>query len=206
MMQLIGYMDSPFVRRVAVTAEFLGLPYEHRELSIFRDIEKFSAISPLVKVPTLVCDNGEVLVESTLIVEYLESLADAAKSLLPQVGDDRIKALQIIGIALVANEKVAQLIYETKRRPAELQHPPWIERLENQLLGAIDLLHTAVGDGDSWLFSSGISQADITAAIAWRFVQHILADNIPADDYPGLVNFSARAEALAEFIACPLSS
>ena len=205
-MQLIGYMDSPFVRRVAVTAEFLGLPYEHRELSIFRELEEFSAISPLVKVPTLVCDNGEILVESTLIVEYLESLAGADKTLSPQVGDDRIKALQIIGIALVANEKVAQLIYETKRRPAELQHPPWIERLEGQLRGAVDLLETEVGDGDSWLFASGVSQADITAAIAWRFVQHILAEKIPANDYPGLVNFSSRAEALAEFIACPLSS
>jgi len=205
-MQLIGYMDSPFVRRVAVTAEFLRLPYEHRELSIFRELEEFSAISPLVKVPTLVCDNGEILVESTLIVEYLESLAGADKTLSPQVGDDRIKALQIIGIALVANEKVAQLIYETKRRPAELQHPPWIERLEGQLRGAVDLLETEVGDGDSWLFASGVSQADITAAIAWRFVQHILAEKIPANDYPGLVNFSSRAEALAEFIACPLSS
>lgn len=204
-MQLIGYMDSPFVRRVAVTAEFLGLPYEHRELSIFRDFEEFSAINPLVKVPTLVCDNGEVLVESTLIVDYLETLADAGKTLLPQVGEDRIKALQIIGIALVANEKVAQLIYETKHRPAELQHPPWIERLEDQLRGAIELLHIAVGDGNSWLFPSAISQADITAAISWRFVQHILADKIRADDYPGLENFSVHAEALAEFIACPLS-
>jgi len=107
-MQLIGYMDSPFVRRVAVTAEFLGIPYEHRELSIFRDFEEFSAISPLVKVPTLVCDSGEVLVESTLIVDYLESLAGAGKTLLPQIGEDRVRALQIIGFALVANEKVAQ--------------------------------------------------------------------------------------------------
>ena len=102
-MQLIGYMDSPFVRRVAVTAEFLGIPYEHRELSIFRDFEEFSAINPLVKVPTLVCDNGEVLVESTLIIDYLESLAGAGETLLPQVGGDRVRALQIIGIALVAN-------------------------------------------------------------------------------------------------------
>jgi glutathione S-transferase len=204
-MQLIGYMDSPFVRRVAVTAQFLGIPYEHRELSIFRDFDEFSAISPLVKVPTLVCDSGEVLVESTLIIDYLESLAEAGKTLLPQVDEERVRALQLIGIALVANEKVAQIIYETKQRPVELQHPPWIERLEQQLRGAIDLLHIAVGDGATWFFKSGVSQADITAAIAWRFVQHVVADKIPADDYPGLVNFSARAEELAEFIACPLS-
>lgn len=204
-MQLIGYMDSPFVRRVAVTAQFLGVPYEHRELSVFRDFEELSAINPLVKVPTLVCDSGEVLIESTLIIDYFESLAGAGETLLPQVGEERVKALRLIGIALVANEKVVQIIYETKQRPVELQHPPWIERLEQQLRGAIDLLHTAVGDGDSWFFTSGISQADIAAATTWRFVQHVVADRVPAEDYPGLVNFSARAEELAEFSACPLS-
>ena len=62
-MKLIGYMDSPFVRRVAVTARFLGLPYEHRELSIFRDFEEFRAINPLVKVPTFICDDGQLLVD-----------------------------------------------------------------------------------------------------------------------------------------------
>ena len=204
-MQLIGYMDSPFVRRVAVTAQYLGVPYEHRELSIFRDFEEFSAISPLVKVPTLICDSGEALVESTLIIDYLESMAGGGKTLLPQTGEDLERALQFIGFALVANEKVAQLIYETTQRPAELQHEPWIERLEHQLRGAVDLLHIAVGDGASWFFASGVSQADITVAITWRFIQHVVADRISEGDYSGLVNFSARAEALAEFKACPLS-
>ncbi len=66
-------------------------------------------------------------------------------------------------------------------------------------------MHTAVGDGSSWLFASGISQADISAAISWRFIQHVVAERIPADKYPGLAEFSARAEILAELIACPLS-
>ncbi len=57
-MQLIGYVDSPFVRRVAVTARLLGVTLERRELSIFRDFEEFSEINPLVKVATLVCDDG----------------------------------------------------------------------------------------------------------------------------------------------------
>ena len=53
-MQLIGYLDSPFVRRVAISMQFLGIDYQHRELSIFRDFDEFSTINPLVKVPTLV--------------------------------------------------------------------------------------------------------------------------------------------------------
>lgn len=203
MIRLIGYMDSPFVRRVAVSAQFLGVPYKHEELSIFRDYEKFREINPLVKVPTVITDDGQVLVESTLIIDYLETLSD--KTLMPEKASDKAAALRVIGIALVANEKVAQLIYELKHRPKEKRHAAWLERLSQQLKGATELLEEAVGDGAAWIDGKDLSQADISVAVAWRFVQHVQAARMPKDDYPGLVAFSTRAEALPEFIACPLS-
>jgi glutathione S-transferase len=202
-MQLVGYMDSPFVRRVAVSAQFLGLPYEHRQLSIFRDFEAFRAINPLVKVPTLICADGQVLVDSTLIIDYLESIA--GKSLMPASESDRIRALNIIGTSMVAMEKVAQLIYETKQRPEELQHQPWIDRLQTQLTGALELMEASVGDGSAWFFGGEAGQADLTAAIGWRFVQHVVSAQVSPGDYKGLVAFSARAEELPQFKACPLS-
>ena len=45
-MQLVDYLDSPFVRRVAITMQFLGIDYTHRELSIFRDFDEFCLINP----------------------------------------------------------------------------------------------------------------------------------------------------------------
>jgi glutathione S-transferase len=203
-MQLVGMLDSPFVRRVAITAHFFGLQYEHKNLSIFRSYEEFREINPLVKIPTLICDTGEILVDSTLIIEYLETLSSSTPRLMPDASTDRLRSLQIIGAALVAMEKVAQLIYETKLRPAELQYGDWIKRLEEQLTSAIELLEDSVGDGSVWFFGSDISQADITTAVAWRFVQNVRADLIGSADYPGLATFSARAEALPEFLACPI--
>ena len=202
-MQLIGYMDSPFVRRVAVSAEYLGIPFKHRELSIFRDFEEFRTINPLVKVPTLICDDGQTLVDSTLIIDYLESIA--GKSLMPTAESDRIRALSVIGTSMVAMEKVAQLIYETKQRPEDVRHAPWIERLEKQLFGALELMESAIGDGTSWIFGDSVTQADITAAIGWRFVQHVVPERVAPGGFPGLVAFSVRAEELPEFIACPLT-
>lgn len=203
MIRLIGYMDSPFVRRVAVSAQFLGVPYQHEELSIFRDFEKFREINPLVKVPTVVTDGGQVLVESTLIIQYLERLA--GRSLLPDDPDELAKTLRLTGIALVAGEKVAQLIYEYRQRPEEKRHDPWVERLRKQLKGAVDTLEDAVGNGESWLGGETVMQADISVAIAMRFVQHVELARLPEDRYPGLTRFSVRAEALPEFVACPLS-
>ena len=73
-MQLIGMLDSPFVRRVAVSMRMLGIEYEHNPLSIFRTYDEFRSVNPLVKVPTLVCDDGEMLIDSSLIISHLEEL------------------------------------------------------------------------------------------------------------------------------------
>jgi len=203
--KLIGMLDSPFVRRVAVSARFLDIPYDHEPLSIFSDYEKFRKVNPLVKVPTLVCDDGEMLVDSTLIIDYLEANFAHGRSLMPEHDADRIKAWQIIGVSLVVMEKVVAVIYERTQRPKELQHAPWIARIDQQLRGAIGQLESFAGDGSTWLFGPDLTQADITLAVAWRFVQHAVPCRISAAEYPALVEFSARAEALPEFAACPLT-
>jgi glutathione S-transferase len=60
-MRLIGMLDSPYVRRVAISLEHLGVPFEHEAVSVFSTFEEFRGINPVVKAPTLVCDDGEVL-------------------------------------------------------------------------------------------------------------------------------------------------
>jgi glutathione S-transferase len=208
-MQLIGYLDSPYVRRVAITMQCLGIPCEHRELSIWRDYEEFRGISPLVKVPTLVCDDGHVLVDSALIIDFLESQAAGGRSLMPDQPEARRDALQCLGTALIAMEKSVQLIYEKQHRPPELQHAAWISRLEQQLEGAVRLMESAAQAADlaglPWLISRDLSQADITTAVAWRFMQHTSAVGIDPSIYPALSAFSQKAESLPEFRSCPLS-
>jgi glutathione S-transferase len=74
-MKLVGMLDSPYVRRVAISIQLLGLRFEHQSLSVFRTFSEFQKINPVVKAPTLVCDDGEVLMDSTLILQYAEALA-----------------------------------------------------------------------------------------------------------------------------------
>ena len=198
-MQLIGYLDSPYVRRVAISADLMGIPFEHRELSIFRDFDEFRAINPLVKVPTLVLDDGTVLVESGLIIDHLEGLAPCERRLLPTAPDDLLSARRLLGITLVAMEKAVSLIYERHQRPAETQHQPWIDRVFTQLGGACELLELKLEGVDGWLFGERMLQADITLAVAWRFIQAKWPEEVPAADYPRLTGFSARAEALEDF-------
>lgn len=202
-MELIGYMDSPYVRRVAITAQFLGIPYDHRELSVFRDYDELRKINPQVKVPTVVCDDGQILMDSTLIIDYLVSRS-GSEALMPSDEAHYISALNIIGTALVVMEKAVQLVYELKHRPEELRFQGWIERVTQQMNAALEMLESAVGVGAEWLFGDEPMQADINVAIAWRFTQLHFPDLAVAKNYPGLVEFSSRAEALAEFKACPI--
>jgi glutathione S-transferase len=203
-MQLIGMLDSPFVRRVAITMQILGIEYEHRPLSVLRTYDEFRKVNPLVKVPTLVCEDGEMLIDSSLIISHLESVA--GRSLMPVGIEDERRALQQIGVALVAMEKIAHRIYETKMRPEEFVYAPWLDRIVEQISSALDWLEESVSglEDGRWLFGDQMSQADITTAIAWRFAVNSAASVASAVDRPALQAFSDRAEALPEFLACPI--
>ena len=206
-MVLIGMLDSPFVRRVAITMQVLGIDYQYRPLSIFESFEEFRSVHPLVKAPTLVCDDGEMLVDSTLIIDYLELLVGPEKSLMPKDASARRTALQQIGEALVAMEKVIQLVDEETQRPADVQHEPWINRLEQQVISAAGLMEAsveaAIESGNDWLAGTDPMQADITTAVAWDFIRRVASSTIRSANHPYLIEYSERAEALPAFLACP---
>ncbi len=122
-MQLIGMLDSPYVRRVAVSLTLLGVPFEHRPISVFRAFDAFAAINPVVKAPSLVCDDGEVLMDSTLILQYADSLADGKRRLMPTARGEMQHELRLIGLALAACEKSVQIVYERNLRPPEKPRP-----------------------------------------------------------------------------------
>ena len=72
-MKLIGMLDSPYVRRIAVSLALYGVEFEHLPLSVFSAVEPFAKFNPVVKAPTLILDNTVRLMDSTLILHYFES-------------------------------------------------------------------------------------------------------------------------------------
>src|SRR4051794_13622682 len=115
-MQLVGMLDSPFVRRAAISLRLLGLNFEHRSISVFSTFEQFRAINPVVKAPTLVCDGGTVLMDSTLIIDHAQAVV--GRSLFPADPAGRLRDLRLTGLSLAACEKTVQIVYERNLRPA----------------------------------------------------------------------------------------
>jgi glutathione S-transferase len=201
-MQLIGLLDSPYVRRVAISLQLLELEFEHRALSVFRNFDEFHALNPVVKAPTLVCDDGQVLLDSTLILEHAETLA-APRTLLPADPAVRLRALRLLGLALAGLEKAVAIVYERNLRPAEKQHEPWIERVTAQMLAAFRALESDVASAPLPVDARTIRQDGVTVAVAWHFVQQMLPELLPAAEFPALERHAKHAETLPAFRAAP---
>lgn len=201
-MKLIGMLDSPYVRRVAISLQLLGLKFEHQSLSVFRGFAEFQRINPVVKAPSFICDDGEVLMDSTLILQYAEALA-RPRTLMPTDTKELQHELHLIGLALAAMEKSVQIVYEHGVRPPEKLHEPWLNRVTGQLLAAYGGLESALEQHPETPTSSGLRQAGISTAVAWHFTQQLVAQAVPAARFPRLAAYSAAAEALPEFIAAP---
>ncbi|MCK8657530.1 glutathione S-transferase [Pseudomonas umsongensis] len=202
-MKLIGMLDSPYVRRVAISARRLGIALEQQSVSVFRTFEQFQQINPVVKAPTLVLDDGEVLMDSTLIIDYLEALAEPGRSLMPQGIEQRLRALRLIGLALAASEKSVQLYYERNLRPAEIQFQPWVDRVEGQLAAAYAALEREL-EKQPLPSDGSIGQDGITLAVAWSFTNLVVPDQVDVAQFPRIAAFTVYAEGLEAFVATPI--
>lgn len=202
-MKLIGMLDSPYVRRVAISLKHMNIAFEHQPLSVFSDFDKVAAINPLVKAPTFVTDDGVVLMDSSLILDYAERLVLPQHSLMPAELKPYTQAQKLIGIALIACEKAVQMVYEYNLRPAEKQHQPWLDRVYGQLTTALKLLEQEAQTAPTWLLGDRLMQADVTSFVALRFACGKLPRLIRASDYPALAKLSAQAEATEAFKAFP---
>ncbi|HEX7933023.1 MAG TPA: glutathione S-transferase N-terminal domain-containing protein [Paraburkholderia sp.] len=202
-MKLIGMLDSPYVRRVAICMKMLKLDFEHASLSVFRTYDQFAAINPVVKAPTLVANNGKTVMDSTVILQYLASLVGPDARLFPSNPDDSLHAARLTGLALAACEKSVQIVYERNLRPEDKQHEPWIERVRGQLLAAYAELEQEVAASPLPTDEARFGAAEVTVAVAWHFTQMMLPEIVSAAGHPHLQAFSAAAEQLPVFASTP---
>lgn len=206
-MRLIGNYLSPYVRRVAVSLHILQMPFELEELFVFKAPETVRRHNPLVRIPVLVLDDGERLVESNAILDELDQLAGPGRCLTPAGGPERRLVVQTTAIAFACAEKAQWAFYEGRVRPAKKVHEPWIEHNERQVLGGFEHLEKMASavKTDGWLAGTRkISQADVTTAVAYTFAKAVRPQLDLLGPYPELSRFVERCEALPPFSKTPV--
>src|SRR6516165_3129237 len=135
-MILIGHYDSPFVRRVAIALRLHEMPFEHRAWSVFGDADQIARFNPLKRVPTLVLDDGEVLIESAAILDALDQIAGEDRAMIPAKGALRRSVLKVCALGAGLADKAVSLVYE--RVLHDRATPMWIERCRSQMSGVLD--------------------------------------------------------------------
>jgi glutathione S-transferase len=199
-MILIGQYDSPFVRRVAIALRLYGIAYEHRPWSTFGDADKVAAYNPLLRVPTLVLDNGEALIESGAILDHLDETVGPAKAMMARSGEARRRALKLCALATGIADKSVTLVYE--RVLHQQISEVWVTRGQAQIRNALDVLESdRRASTTPYLFGEQIAHADIAAACALRFLKEAHPGLFDAARWPALAAHAARCEALEPFQA-----
>jgi glutathione S-transferase len=203
-MILIGQYDSPFVRRVGIALRHSRLAFEHRPWAVFRDAEQIAAFNPLRKVPSLVLDDGSVLAESFVCLEWIDERvaerhgADSPLLLLPRAGPARSAGLRVCGFAVGVMEKAVSLVYERVLRDAP--SPEWSARCEAQIRGALSLLEgeRARQRSRHWL-GDRLSHADVAVTCATTFVEEAHPGFLAEGELPALRDLARRCEASPAF-------
>ena len=196
---LVGMFDSPYVRRVAVSLEQLEVPFENRPWSVGRDQELLRTINPLGRVPVLVLATGETLIESSMILDYLDEQAGPERRLLPAAGAPRRLVQDWLALITGTLDKGIQIAYDRIFKPAEKMHAPWIERCYAQTYGGLRELDRRCAErGDAaWLCGDAISQADVSLACFITYLRDSV--QVDLDATPALRARVARLEALPLF-------
>jgi glutathione S-transferase len=200
-MILVGQYDSPFVRRVGIALHHYALPYEHKPWSVWGQADLVAQYNPLRRVPVLVMDDGEVLVESSAILDALDDGVDDARALLPRRGDARRAGLRVCALATGLADKGVSLLYEHVLRKDDRRSALWVDRCTTQIRATLDQLEAerAARSGEWWL--DRFSHADIAVACALRLLSEAHPTIVHDVTRPALAAHAERCEALPLFQA-----
>ncbi len=199
-MRLVGQYDSPFVRRVAVALNEYGLPYEHLPWSVWADETQLAKLTPLRRVPVLMLDDGQALIESSAILDSLDELVSLDRALLPRTGMDRRQGLQVCALASGLADKAVSLLYEHVLRAPEHRNERWAKRCTSQIGETLALLEKQRASKASafWL-GERISHADIAVGCTLRFTREAHPERFSWSSWPALAAHAERCEARESF-------
>jgi glutathione S-transferase len=197
-MILVGQYDSPYVRRVAVSLHHYHMPFERNALSVFSNVKPMQAINPLVRVPSLVLEDGTTLIDSWCILDYLDEKAGPARALTPSHGPERRKVHQASALASGIIDKAMDLVYERMFHTPKTVSKDYEARCLHQVEGGLAQLEK--GCGTPWYSDLKMSQADVTIGCMLGYLKQYVPEAFPRNAYPKLHGLCLHCEMREEFV------
>lgn len=202
-MILVGQFDSPVTRRVAVTLNLYGLPFTRDTRSVFTDAATLAEITPMVRIPALILDDGEVMIDSAAILDHLDEAVGPSRALIPPNGPLRRRILQATALAHACFEKAGTLVYERYFHPPAHVSPAWEARCHAQLAAGLAALEARAAT--TFLCGESLSHADVMLTCTIGYLNLRLPAAFPAAAYPRLERLARHCETLPAFAAAAIS-
>ena len=201
-MILVGQYDSPVTRRVAIALHHYGMPFTRDTRSIFGDAAAVAKISPLTRIPALVLDDGEVLIDSAAILDHLDEAAGDA-ALVPGSGSARRLVLQMTALAQGTLEKVAAVVYERHFHSPEHRSAEWLDRCLGQARAGLDELTRRVAT--PYACGKTLTHADVMITTLIWYMQDRMEEVLSPTAHAALITLAEHCETLPAFRAAALS-
>ncbi len=196
-MILIGRYLSPYTRRVAITLKLLGFPFENNPINAWQNLEDVRRANPVGRIPALVLDDGEVLFDSSAIIDYLDEVAGPDRALTPPSGSERRNVLRLTAAALGVMDKAAAARYELVMRPEETRHEPWLAHNLGQVHSGLAWIDGQVRG--PWMTGEEMTQADVTVVVLYDFLRLFEASGVTAEAVPAVADLARRAGEIPAF-------
>jgi glutathione S-transferase len=157
-------------------------------------------IHPLVRIPSLILDDGEVLIDSAAIIDHLDETVGPDMALTPRAGKERRRVLQLVVAATGSIDKAGAVVYERHFHEGAHLSQQWEARCKQQLVGTLGWLESQLRG--EWLTGSKLTQADVTTACMVGYLKLRLPETVREGEYPELERHSMACEKLDAFVAC----
>ena len=183
-MKLIGSLTSPYVRKVRVVLAEKKLDYQFELENVWAPDTAIQDLNPLGKVPSLIMEDGNVMIDSRVMVEYLDTLTPVCK-LLPPNGRDRadIKCWEALADGLLDAAVLVRL--ERTLRPPEQQSADWIARQMRKVTLSLASMAERLGESP-YCAGNHYSLADVCVGCTLGWLSFRFPEIAWRDDHPNL--------------------
>ena len=196
-MKLFGTHTSPYVRKVRIVLAEKKLDYQFILEDVSSPDTKIQEVNPLGKVPCLVMDDGAAIYDSSVIVEYLDTLTPVAK-LIPPSGRERAEVRRWEALADGVMDAAILVRLEETKRPEKQQSPEWIQHQMGKVGAGLQAMSKELG-AKPFCNGNQYSLADIAvgAALGWLSFRFPQIDW--RSEYPNLATLFDKLSARGSF-------
>jgi glutathione S-transferase len=190
-MKLYASIASSFARKIRVMLIEKNIPHDLEMVNLWEP-NNLKKINPLGKVPALTLDDGQVLVSSPLIADYLDGRFPNPR-FIPDEPGLRLEVRRWEALADGIMDAVSASLYEMRFHDESKRSQAWLDRQRGKIDAGFSALETMLGNRP-WCVGDALSLADLAIACHLGFVTLRAPQFFPQSRYPNLARLWGSME------------